>query len=805
MKNFRERIERQFGNLARLIYRHRILTLVLMMTLIGALVSQIPKITMDTSTEGLLRKDDPALLAYEAFREQFGRDELIVIAVQPDDVFDPAFLRTLQALHEELEDQVPYVDDITSMINARNTRGEADELVVEDLLENWPETDAELAALKERALSNQIYEDMLLSKDGRFTTLTITTESYSPTVTKNGSPAYLTDQENSEVLTAVQQVLKKYESDDFPVYIAGSPVVLHFLRQAMLGDMRKYMGLALLTVAIVLFMMFRRLSGVIFPLAIVVLSLLSTVGIMAIYGAAIKTPTQILPSFLLAVGVGTSVHILAIFFHRLDRSGSKEDAIVHAVSHSGLAIVMTNVTTASGLFSFASAEVAPIAELGIFAGVGVLLAFVYTVILLPALLSLFPVRIKAVKTEKQANSLMDRLLTGIGNVATGRPYTILAVSAVIIVLSIVSIFSIRFTHHPLEWFQADNPIRTATEKIDTVLRGSLTLEMVIDTGEENGLYNPDLLNRLEKAATDIEAMEYEDLFVGKAWSITTILKEINQALNENRAEFYTIPQDRQLIAQELLLFEMSGSDDLEDVVDNQFSMARFTIKVPFKDAVKYAFFLAKIKPYFDEHFSDVRVEFTGMMVLLAKTLTNSIRSLTTSYATALIVITVLMVLLIGKLRIGLFSMIPNLFPILLMLGMIGTLSLPLDLFTMMIASIAIGLAVDDTIHFMHNFRRYYEQTGDPKAAVHHTLQTTGRAMLVTSVVLSLGFVVYTFATLKNIINFGLLTSFTIMMALMADYFITPALMVVVNRKKAPATELENSASLTGLRLETETE
>jgi predicted RND superfamily exporter protein len=152
-----------------------------------------------------------------------------------------------------------------------------------------------------------------------------------------------------------------------------------------------------------------------------------------------------------------------------------------------------------------------------------------------------------------------------------------------------------------------------------------------------------------------------------------------------------------------------------------------------------------------------------------------------SYITAFGVITVLMILLIGKIRIGLLSMIPNLAPIVLTLGLMGFANLPMDLFSMMVASIAIGLAVDDTIHFMHNFRRYYEESGDPSWAVHETLQTTGRAMLVTTIVLALGFSTYAFATMGNIVNLGLLTSFTIVMALVSDYFLAPALMMVANR------------------------
>jgi len=158
-------------------------------------------------------------------------------------------------------------------------------------------------------------------------------------------------------------------------------------------------------------------------------------------------------------------------------------------------------------------------------------------------------------------------------------------------------------------------------------------------------------------------------------------------------------------------------------------------------------------------------------------------SMAKSYAIALAVITILMILLIGGVRIGLLSMIPNIAPILLMLGVIGAFSLPMDLFTMMVASIAIGLAVDDTIHFMHNFRRYYETGGDPKEAVRQTLDTTGRAMLVTSIVLSLGFLIFAFATMSNLVNFGLLTAFTIIMALVSDYLLAPALMVLANKPR----------------------
>ena len=802
MKNFRNRIEAWFETYAHVICRNRIKTIVIMLVLTAAMVSQIPKITIDTSTEGFLHTDDPALVAYNNFRDQFGRDEVIIIAIKSADIFSPKFLETIQKLHEELEENVPYIDDITSLVNARNTRGEADELIVEDLLEHWPQNQGEMTALKKRVLTNPLYKNLLISEDATFTTIIIKTQSHSSlgqdvdvlegfeeeaaqdrNVKSKAADqgAYLTDEENSRAVNAARGVIEKYRAPDFDIFLTGSPVVTHFLKRSMINDMRKFVALAVATVAILLFVMFRRVSGVLLPLVIVILSLLATIGIMALAGVAVKVPTQILPSFLLAVGVGTSVHILAIFFQRLQKTNDKEEAIAYALGHSGLAVVMTNVTTACGLMSFATAEVAPVADLGLFAGIGVLLTFINTLVLLPAVLALVPVSAKRLNGRPSKSSVMDRFLSGIGHFSTTHPVPILIVSSLIVGLSIFAALQIRFSHDVLKWFPEKNEIRRATEKIDHELRGTLNLEVIIDAGNENELYNPALLKRIDKAAADTESLEFEEVFVGKAWSLATILKEINQALNENRSDYYRIPSNRDLIAQEFLLFENSGSDDLEDVVDSQFSKARFTIKGPFKDAVKYNRLIDTVNRYFDENFPGETITLTGLMVLMSRTVNNAIISMTRSYVIALVVITVLMIILIGRFRIGLLSMIPNLAPILIMLGIIGATPFKMDLFTMMVASIAIGLAVDDTIHFMHNFRRYYEQSGDPKQAVYETLHTTGRAMLVTSIVLSIGFFIFVFASMNNLFAFGLLTAITILMALAADYLVAPALMVLVNR------------------------
>jgi predicted RND superfamily exporter protein len=288
-----------------------------------------------------------------------------------------------------------------------------------------------------------------------------------------------------------------------------------------------------------------------------------------------------------------------------------------------------------------------------------------------------------------------------------------------------------------------------------------------------------------------------DIYVGKTVSIVDVVKEIHQALNENRADFHTIPQDRQLVAQELLLFENSGSDDLADVVDSQFRVARFNMKLPFEDAIQYAPFMDTVEENFARILGDqASFRLTGLMAIMARTFTAVMHSMAWSYVIAFLVITPLMVLLIGNVRVGMLSMIPNLAPILITLGVMGWLGLPLDAFTLMIGGIAIGLAVDDTIHFMHNFRRYYERSGDVRDAVRQTLSTTGQAMLFTSLVLSTGFFIYALATLRNLVTFGLLTGFTIIVAFLADALLAPALMALVvgrERVAAPASVTEEVA------------
>jgi predicted RND superfamily exporter protein len=715
-------------------------------------------------------------------------------------------LTKLAALHDDLEDSVPHLADVTSLINIRNTRGEGDTLIVDDLLATIPETATGLETLRQRVLNNPLYVNQLISEDGHFTALLLQTQVFSELTEENllagfdegagsldadpGSEDYLSDRENDEFVEAVLEVVSRHQGEDFRIYTAGPPLNLHAIKYYMQADAVRFMQLALLVIGACLFLMFRRISGVVLPLMLVALSLVATVGLMALLDRSFKLPTTMLPSFILTVGVGASIHVLSLTFQNMRRGMEKDRSIISAYGHSGLALVMTSLTTSAGLASFAMATVAPIADLGVFSAIGVVISLFFTFTLLPSVLSLLPLKALSHKQNRRL-LMMDRLLDATAAFSIKRYRLILAISSMVILFGLVGASKVMFSHDGLEWLPEELGIGYATRLLDRELKGTVALEVVLDTGRENGLYDRRVLLDIEKVMDELSHYHADrPVPIGKAVSVTTLLKEIHQALHANDPEFYKIPDNQKLIPQEFLLFENSGSDDLGDLVDRQFRQARITFKVPWQDALLYIPFIEDVGQRFESKFGlrrleggeTMKVTVTGIMSLFGRIIHAAMYSAAQSYGIALIVITIMMILLIGNLKLGLISMIPNLGPIITVLGLMGWLSIRLDMFTMLIASIVIGLAVDDTIHFMHNFKRYYSETNDVSSAVRSTLATAGRAMLTTSVVLSIGFYIFMFASMNNLFYFGLLAGSAVLLALAADLLLAPALMAAVIEK-----------------------
>lgn len=799
------KLESYFERFGHFVYRHKWLVFAGMLVIAVGFISQMSKLTVDMSNEGLLHESDPIRVTYDKFREKFGREEVIVLVIDTPNLFSPQSLERLRDLHYDLKEHTPHLADITSLINARNTRGEGDSLIVEELFKNWPNSDAKIEAIKKLALNNEIYRDLLLSEDGTLSAIilkpvtfvdgkdgTDITAGFQDSATDGlrgkaaPQPKYLGEKENAELVAAVKEIVAKHQKSDFKIVEGGTPIVIDQLQNAMQHDMPKFTMYSLLIIILVLAVMFRRISGVMFPIVVVVVTLLSTFGMMAIVGTAMKMPTQILPSMVLAISIASSVYVLSIFYRKFNESYDKEASIASALGHSGLSIVMASVTTAVGLLSFSASDLAPIADLGIFAGVSVLLSLVYTVIFLPALIAIFPIFRKTRRPDAKTGGLVDELLGWVANITTTHSVKIIIFFGILFVVSAISIVNLQFRHDPLEWMPESWDTVKATRLLDARLNGSTTTEIVINTNKENGLYEPTVMHKLDEIQKDLVSHKYSNDMarVGKAYSVVDIVKESNRALRGNRPEWFKVPDGRELIAQELLLFENSGSDDLKDFVDSQFKEARISLKTPWIDAGTSSQFLQEIGGLVNEKFKGVaEVSVTGMGPLFVRTLNSAIFSLRDSYIITIVVITILMTLLFWDLKLGIVSMVPNILPITMVLGGMALLGVPLDLFTMLVGTIAIGLAVDDTIHFMHTCRRDYRETGDIKAAIGRTMKSTGRAMIVSSVVLAAGFFVFMAATMKNVVIFGAITGSAILLALVADLILSPALLMVAYRNK----------------------
>jgi predicted RND superfamily exporter protein len=687
---------------------------------------------------------------------------------------------------------------VTSLINARSTRGEGDELIVEDLMEQWPRDATELAALRRRVIANPLYRDTLISRDGRLTTITVRPSTYSSLGVDRDTlagfedadeaagegaagPEILSEEEGAALVSKVRGLRARHRGLGFETYLAGAAVVEERLVEETQSDMARLLTVSMSVVIALLYLVFRRLSGVMLPLLTVAMSLVSTLGAMAMLEIPLSLTTEILPSFLLTVGVCYSVHILVLFFQSLDRGARREEAITYALGHSGLAVAMTSLTTAGGLASFAWADVRPVAELGFVGPLGVTLAMVFSLVLLPALLAVVPLRARR-GAGRPANAQLQGAVVALGRLSARRPWSVVVLSALVLVLAGIGASRLRFENDYFEWFPEGDPLRVAMELIDQELGGSVMLEAVVDTGEENGLHAPELLRRFEAVAVANRSLRHGELFIGKTLSLVDVLKETHRALNEDRAEFYSVPGQQRAVAQELLLFENSGSDDLEELVDSRFSRARISMKIPWVDWMLYPEFLVRMQHQVEEILGDgVRLHLTGFTAVMSRAASSFIVTMARSYAIALLVITPLMILLLGSLGRGLLSMVPNLAPILFTLGVMGWAGIPLDMSTLLIGGIIIGLAVDDTIHFMHRFERTCGETGDPQRAVRETLETTGTAMLFTSVVLAAGFLVFTSAYMVNLAIFGLLCALATAVAFLADVTLAPALMVLVRR------------------------
>ena len=761
------------------------------------LASQIPYVRTDVSPESYLDAASPARVVYDQFRREFDRDDLAIIVVESPQIFEIAFLERLKALHDDIDSRVPHVDEITSLLNARSTRGEGDDLIVGDLIPRWPPTPSELEEIEKRARANPLYRDTLLSADSRMTAVHVRPLTYreesaldalagfgNPSGASPSEPELLGSDELRALVEQLRAVVTEHDGPGFRLHMAGLPISTERISRAIERDSMLYTAVAGAAIAGLLWLIFRQWREVLLPLAVVGAAVVGAQGLMGWLGVPLSAPLQIVSPLLLAVGVCGAVHVQSAYDHGLRLGLDRDAAVVHALEHSGLAVCMASITTAAGLLSFLPAELEPVAALGVIAPLGVLLTLVYSLLVLPALLVLLPRPDRPSRLEQVG---LDAALSRAAAWVSRRPGSVVALFGLLMAMAVPGMLQLRFGMWGLGWLPETDSVRLATELIDGRFGGTQSIEILVETGEDEGVHNPALLSRIEQFMRQSEGVELGPVRVTRATSVVDVLKEIHQALHGNDSRFHRLPEDRALVAQELLLFENAGSDDVGEVVDSRRRTARISLRAPDSDSIAYGPFLERLqRDAIASLGEDVEIRITGMVALLAASFSAVVVSLARSYVLAIVVIVPLLVLLIGDLRLGLLSIIPNLLPVLAVLGLMGWLDIPLDASTLLVGSIVLGIAVDDTIHFFLGFRRQLEETQDVDAAIRSTLHTKGVALLATSIVLSLGFLSFTLATMSNVVQFGLLAAFATAVAFLCDVLLAPALIVLaLNRRALP--------------------
>jgi predicted RND superfamily exporter protein len=798
MYDYKSKIEKGFQYLGISVIRYRWAILLLTVVVIGLAGTQLPKLSIATSVESMFTGHNQVLTDYQRFRSQFGRDEEIVLLISSSDIFSHKFLTTLKQFHENLENSVPLLKEVRSLANAPYIEPGDNGVRAGDFLDKLPWSEEEAQQYRQRGHSYPGYQNLYFTPDGKHAIVVIKTQAVSALSADgqrlrgyargvNGAQALpppeeqrsISQVENIAVIGIVEAVIKQYQAPDFSIAYSGTPVYQYHVEPMVRSNMKK-MCIAILIVSVVFMpVVFGRGSGAYLPQVTAILGLMAALGLMALLSVRLSLTSSMLPSILLSIGLTAPIHFLVVYYKYQKRVG-KFRGLIATMKHSGLPITMTSFTTVAGMLSFSFSDIAPIADLMNFTIIGILAILVFTLFTLPAFLSILQV-VSGVKLG-EANyeaSFFNRTLLALGRLGIRRPYPVLILFLVSALVLGFSIPRLHFSHNELHYFTEDSDFMRQVRLIEAQTGGFRALEVMIDTQRERGIIDHDLLMAIEqldthlRTETDIQGRAY----IGRTRSLVDILKETSCAATGQDQDPCPIPKDEPALAEQFDHIGRIVPETLRKYTDADLRTGRLTAMMYWRDAAHDVDFIERVRRYAATLFDDgVNVALTGVVAINSGIINAMMTSLAIGYSLGFLLITVLMILAIGDVRLGFLAMIPNLFPFIIALGVMGYLGIPLNTYNLIGGSIAIGIAVDDTIHFFHNFRRYYLKSGDINFAVSETLGSAGRAMLATTLILVFSFWMRLFSDLKVVADFGLVLGVALLVAFLADVLLAPALL-----------------------------
>jgi uncharacterized protein len=736
-----------------------LLALVLGLAVVAASVAGAPRLEADFTHRGFFWHDDPKLLQFEAFERRFGNDDAIVLAIHsPSGVFDLETATLLKDLTERMW-QVPEVIRVDSLANYNWVHAEDDDIQVEPLLpdELTPEI---LAARQQVALADEVLPDYLVSRDGRTALLFARIK-----------PGLDGPSDAPKITAAVRALLAELQTGDHSFHLTGGPPMTNAFKDVAERDLARLLPLAILIAAVALLVILRSVAGVVLPLVLMLLSVAAVFGFAGWTGITLTNMSTAVPSIMLAACIGDAVHILVGYYqgrrHGLDRKAATR----RSLRKNFLPTILTSFTTSLGFVSFATANLKPVAGLGFMIGFGALLAWLLTYLVLGPLLVLVPVRAGRVDTTAAAR---DRRVAGRILGALVRRRVAVVVGSVLLTAGAIALATSNdINSDPFKYFDDDVDVRAANEFIEATVGGARGVELVIESGVEDGIKDPAFLRKVEA----LQAWIQQQPGVTRAVSLVDVLKSTHRSLNGDRPEAYALADDRETIAQELFLYTMSLPQgmDLNDRVTLRNDALRMTVLWTIAMSSEVVDTARAIEARAGE--LGLTVQVTGKYHLWNSMNEYVVRSFLWSFLLALVTISLTLAIALRSIKLALLSMLPNVVPILFGGAFLKVLGQPLDLGTVLVASVCLGIAVDDTIHVLANYRRFRQDGQPPFDAMREVFAVSGRPLLVTTTILVLSFGAFLTGDFIPNVYFGVLTALVLTVALVTDLVLLPVILL----------------------------
>lgn len=747
------------NRLIRFAVDHPIWTLVATLVLAVGFAFPIQYLKQETDFKEFLDKDDPIIMLMDEAEERYGKSwGIMVMLFNEDDIFNDVTLNKIEQMTDEFKD-IPGIKSVTTPLNSQTIIGTETSISVSKASPGGvaPSTPEDMAIFRSRVLEDENLVGGVISTSGQAALINIELEV--------GADEY-------GLTPEIVAIVEAHQGDGDEIFIFGDAYFDTIMAEEMEKDTTLLFPLAMLVMVALLFVSFLTIRGILLPIAVVLLSVVVAMGSMVLLGFPMTMMSFIAPILLLAIGIADAIHVLNRYNEEIAKGGPKREAILATMDEMKGPVVMTSLTTAVGFLSLLTAFMVPQRHFGIVTAIGVLAAMVFSLVLIPAVMSL----LKKPRVRDLGKGLrpLTRVLLGFEKAIIGHRKTVMVVALIIFGVMLAGIPRLRVETSNEEFLGKDHKAIQVLDFTSEYFSGDMNIMVEFDTERRDGLKDPDVLN----AMLDFEEF-MRDNGVSKTFSLTTLVRQMNERFNADDPAFYVIPDQQNMISQLLLLFTFQGGT-LGDMALGDFSAGTVMGMYKMNSSGNVSRLAGVVQGYLDEHFpegGELRVRMIGATTLMDRIFTQMTQSQLVGLATTIIAVTILVMILMGSIVAGLIAAIPLILTVTFSMGIMAYTGQPLDMMTLMVSVVAVGIGVDYSIHFISRFRREYRKDQDSQRALQKTIQTTGRGITYNALTVALGFFILIFASFKGIRTFGWQIALTMGISALSAISIIPAILV----------------------------